>query len=377
MSNQFQHFLTKLDSITNPALAESDYKPALGITIAVEQEKLNRLLSKGRWDMFFLSSKKTTGLAYGMRIIPNLPYTKWPIYITYKYERPFLYCDSIQSLLGTLLFDRFDLSARVIESCKSDMDWRNEIAAPFLELFEGQKAWKDAQDFLFDNIPSDFSESAQLSRIMAFEAIQDPSEARQLFRSTLQAMIEDEDLIPIIDKEKLGIYQLWLINAIAVRMAYEYDHYSPTEYENILWSCFTQTQGYDPVTINTYQTHSLGTSPYGPIDRITKGLKIIKSDWSESLIKHPLYAALQSFLEKGSNGYNGLEHFHAAALFDDHHKDPLSAFNALVSGSYWAGRNQHSLLPPVARQAIILCEKEGWEDAAKAIAYQLKKVGWN
>ncbi len=141
--------------------------------------------------------------------------------------------------------------------------------------------------------------------------------------------------------------------------------------QDIYWQFLTQAHGVDTVK----EVGFLPDSSTNSSNRLIIFAEEFDTNpnlerkFSQQIVEHPLYDAIQEIRLKKQT-YLGEKHVEAAAFFDLELNDPLNSWNALISASYWAGKQQNQAIEPIWEAAIYLAEKENWTEIHHALTDQ-------
>jgi len=184
----------------------------------------------------------------------------------------------------------------------------------------------------------------------------------------MSLMIENESYLPDFEIKDYGIWNTRVYNAIGHR-AYNLIDIETEKKENHFWQSFIQPHGFDSTEVD------FDFIPYATSSSFQLGGVISKFKpelgYFSKMSNHPLYEVGQ-ILSKDKSTYNGNAHIEAAKTIDEELKDPVMAWDALVSAGYWSGVNFGSPNMNAWKAAIDLSEKHGWTEINEVLVDQLE-----
>ncbi|AWT37443.1 hypothetical protein DM785_17180 (plasmid) [Deinococcus actinosclerus] len=93
------------------------------------------------------------------------------------------------------------------------------------------------------------------------------------------------------------------------------------------------------------------------------------SYWQDDIARH----LLQRQAEAG-DGYDGLAHIEAAALYDEDRNDAVRSYHALVAGTFWAAEHAGVVLRPALEAAMHLAERQDWHDVQQGLQWTAARL---
>lgn len=332
-----------------------------------ETELYTKILQVGQWYVAPFCFEKFD--SYAIKLTPNKKLADSPVCLRsgwdhYSFSNSLITFLSFRQLkmLNTPNFAQYILD-----------DWQilEELSMPFREYTNGLDTLeflneylhnKDKQKYLSN--PAEFYTNVYLDFWNHYYPARQQKEYVQLMHS----MIKDESYFPDFKVEDYGIWNTRAYNAIGQR-AYTLINIKTEEKENQLWQSFIQPHGFDAVEFD------FGFIPYTTSSSFQLDPIISKfnpelgyfSKWRS----HPLYEAGQ-ILNKNKSAYNGHAHIKAAKVIDEELKDPVMAWNALVSAGYWSGVNFGRPNMEAWNAAIDLSGRHGWTEIYEVLTDQLE-----
>ncbi|NTY02522.1 hypothetical protein [Deinococcus sp. JMULE3] len=91
--------------------------------------------------------------------------------------------------------------------------------------------------------------------------------------------------------------------------------------------------------------------------------------WQDDIARH----LLQRQAEAG-DGYDGLAHVEAAALYDEDRNDAVRSYHALVAGTFWAAEHAGVVLRPALEAAMHLAERQDWHDVQQSLQWTAARL---
>lgn len=197
------------------------------------------------------------------------------------------------------------------------------------------------------------------------------TDEQRLYASIMKQMVEKETYLPPLEKYEFGIWNSRMASALGQK-AYGQLQAKFEDVEPYLWNSLIQPHGYDSVDLSFGIVPNPSSDSCLSLDGILDKFDpnpLLERNFSEEVLEHPLYDAIQDLRVKKA-GYMGEKHVEAAKVLHLEHNDPVGAWNALVSASYWAGRNRSKAIEPMWEAAIALSSAEGWLEINEVLIQQ-------
>ena len=170
-----------------------------------------------------------------------------------------------------------------------------------------------------------------------------------------------------------GVWNTFVNNTLAQR-AISYGIES-SNYWKYIWKGALESHGFDPAIASIKESkpyHRIGNYA---IKHIASYLNPKNKGFYDSIPdeykNHPIFEATQE-IYLNNKTYVGDKHLVAAAILDEEHNDPLGAWNALITASYWAGVNSPGAIPIYWKAAITLAERYNWTEIHEVLVQQLE-----
>ena len=360
-------FVANFNELTTSLINGKEYSNYLGLQSYANLNQMARYRKFGRFGILPLAQrgKSSIGGIYGLKIVPNLPFKEWPLVLLLEYDTCYTLAPNFK-YLPSLAVARYSNSRKVYDYLNKELKSFQQVVRTVFNFFNSE----DDLDLLLTHF-SDTScrpgassrDSSSINIYLKLLSKINPCPAHLKFRKEVELFRKDDSYLPnSIRKDDFGIWYANLVNKAAMRLLKlkEKDN-------NLLWNSLLTIHGEDASMRNVKISHNIdemSTSRFS-LNKVARKLEITK-DISE----HPLHITIKPLGMHNTN-YTGAEHLIAAAVLDEEHKDPLAAFNALVSGAYWAGHNMKKALPKIHNQMLNLCKREGWTDAEFALSMMI------
>ncbi|SHJ38592.1 hypothetical protein [Aquimarina spongiae] len=351
---------------------ENSLKKHLGFDIKKNAQNFKSFMDSGWWCCFLLGHRKFGKYDVALRLTPNANWNNWNLVRVNSKNSAYTISNNIFSLpiLRQRMLAEHD---KVFVEFKDRFEKFESEVKPTYEIL----GILDQLDFMrvyvndSTNIPNG---TDGVDRYLKFLYRYDSSESHKIFREKLSEMIKLKDLMPnSVTGQDFGAWDQLFRNIVA-RRGVDYSNAIPLDQLSpILWNAFVLPHGFDTVGHQLSHYPDTGTPPEILIKDIARLLTADYYEFSSSITEHPLYSAAKAISEKGGS-YVGVEHAEAAAILDDKLKDPVGAWNALVSAAFWAGINNggEKMQITLWDQAIWLSKKEDWKDVYSVLSYQRK-----
>ncbi|MEO4005963.1 hypothetical protein [Flavobacterium sp. CAU 1735] len=341
-----------------------------------ENEKLITLLKMGFWSVVPLGFYSDNILA--IRLTPEKPLKKSPIvFYNGTYQECYTFAPNLQAIIP-MSYLKFMGKPKVIAELQDKIEGAVTLSKPFFDYLGGgdldflkqfllseanQERLKDAANFedaFFKEFWDHYYDTPEQKK--AFELFEKLKEKRTYF--------------PSYEHADYGLWNEYVGNVLANR-AYELlnmeDEYKWPHY----WHCVKLPHGFDCDT-NGFHKYVISLGNSGSFVRDIA--EVFDSEWEdkyamfpEEVQKHPLFEATETIKFEGYYGYTGEKHLAAAARLEEEYKDPVAAWKALISASYWGGRRERlDIVEKAWQQAIDLSEKNGWIEINEVLMDQLE-----
>lgn len=348
---------------------DDEKRRVLGFTTNIEDDIKFNLLRKGGWHSLYFAS--SISFQYGLRIFPDKKVSDWSVVETdemggFTTKAP---------LLNNFLYFKYLNTISHLDGfveCKNNLNKLEEVVSPFLDFVDGKRGFEFYRDYLLNeaNLPTSEDES-KLKYYLDFWNHYGDGEGFKTMIDLVGDMLKDEQYIPKnIASVDLGVWETRIKNILAQRAYIIQDDAIPyADAEPFLWQSFVQPHGYDSEEIYFDYLPSLSSQCNEEIQGVVELLNAEYYEHADYIKESPLYAALVALYGK-DDSYLGVQHVEAAMIYDLEHKDPLKAWDCLVSAAYWSGLNSNETFLPAWKAAIELCERNNWKDAHDALLLQ-------
>lgn len=340
-----------------------------------EQTELICLLKKGFWSVMPFAFNGRANIL-SLKLSPDKSIKQSPV-VTFDmvYEECFTLAPDLQATIP-MSYLRFMDDSEVIAEFQEQMEVAVNLSKPFFDYLGGgdldflklflfsegnQERFKDAANFE-DSFFKEFWDH--------YYSTPEQKSAFQLF----EKLKEKRTYLPDYKPTNYGIWNEYVGNVLAKRALGLLNMEDEEKWQH-LWHCAQLPHGFD-CDNNGFDHYkiSLGNS-----DSLVRDIsESFNSGWEEQYAifpkevqEHPLFEATEAIRINGQYGYTGEKHLVAAVRLEEEYKDPVAAWNALISASYWAGRRERlDLVERAWKQAIDLSEKNGWIEINEVLKYQ-------
>jgi hypothetical protein len=344
----------------------------LGFSPSIDNGIQSNLLGKGWWHVLYFGSNDY--FQFGLRIVPWKKFGEWPVVAMNEFYSSSTIAPNISKALPFLRYRNLIDSQEYFELIKGDWDNYIKTATPIIEILKSEKSIEDFKEYMFDpkqNNPSN-AESVSEKYVKFWEHIY-PSPDFKKIRTEIDNMIENENYLPRLKTgEEYGIWQTRLFHLYASRVTFNsLKMLVKKKQTSLLIPAFDEPLCFDSESISVSQLPNNSRDP--SISAFNFAEQIVTVE--EPVIKNdPLFPAMEELVNEGKNNYTGIRHAEAAAILDDRLGQPKRSWNALISSTYWSGKNSDEALLPVLEAAIYLCKKHKWIDATPVLEYQLELI---
>jgi len=276
----------------------------------------------------------------------------------------------LKNFLITTRIETLIESPTYINTLRKNWDTFLFKISPLVDAFEWSDNLPFLQKYVFDasNAPVD---NISWRSLKWAESMQEfDKEKYTLFRQIVDDMMLDKEMIPDFPSEPLHIWETWASNLIAARMVIKASKHEYGETANALWRGFVQPTVFDPCDIVFSHRTDRSYDPYMGVYEVANILGARYFKCPEHILNDPLYPAESAILQKGKQGYDGNEHEKTADIFHSEKNEPIRAWNALLSATYWSGTNRSETSLSAWEKAIDICKHQNWTDALDALVYQ-------
>lgn len=335
---------------------------------SVSTEARQELVGLGWWHVLFFGDDD--GVEYGLRILPHLEWREWPVVSVRHKATAVTFASSLGLFLPLVKFYWANHDRDIFIELRDAWSATEALWRRFHEILRGDNSkLQRLKAFLQDdaNTPSERStEAARSDRLSRFWLQLDQSPEHRFLRTTLSSLVEDTEKIPELPGDDYGIWETRLSNIAAARAFLNQD--APGA-DSAMWRGYIQSDGYDPESGFCSQLADEGLDAYMGTYDIAALMASPHFPKAHQVLSDPLFPSMLELVDTGVESYTGQGHLIAATELEEGSHSPIRAWHALVSGSYWAGRNAPSMIKPALDSGILLCEKSGWTTAAEVLRY--------
>lgn len=368
-------FRNLLDQLT----AQGGTLDALGLQVPTPED-LHTHVRQAHWgEVPFLRSAPSSGndLIFSLRIDPARTQQDWPVICSVQGQPGGLtYASSLstfavnflarQNTLGgfhDLPTDRLEALHRTLSGDASPEAFQQGLAYNLNVILP------EAERLLGEGEPPDDL------RIGQYLAVLDPDPLHVRFREALSLLIEGK--LERHDLRSFGPWASWL--ALAEYYAFaqaQFQAASEVEAQrprrDLALNVLEHVPQYDAGALLSYRPKHFVALPPSSLKSVVEAL--VTPFGFETLIPedHPYWRdevahLILSAQSRAGAAYDGLAHIRAAAMYDEERNDPVRAFEALQTGTFWAAVNAGIVLRPALDAAAALAERQGWEESVQAL----------
>lgn len=340
----------------------------VGALPVVRKETSRQLIQKGWWHTLFIAEDSYA--QYGLRIIPDKPWQEWPLVANIGKYACFTIGPEARLYLPFIVYESVLKVRSLRESFNEEWDVFLTKGGPIHQIMEGPV---DALDRLHTFLGDKKNMDAKLKKEDLYSNFFEAFDRQGLFdemKKIVTDLIKKKAYLPDAGSADLGIFESKIMNMAGTKIYLDTKAKATMTAAKLLLRAFETPSCYDPCDAKFSLMPDTGTEGSAPAVRIAEALSRPAFAEQDLVAAHVLFPAAQALMEKGVEGYIGVEHLEAAALLDDKLKRPQAAWNALVGAAYWSGRNLGKTMEPALDAALHLCEKHKWNDAATALSYQ-------
>lgn len=344
-----------------------------------QKAKLIQLLKKGYWSVMpfsFYGYENDDILA--IQLIPNKNILQDAPIVSFNevYQECFTFAPNLQATIP-MSYLRFMAKPKVIAELQKRIEGAVDLSKPFFDYLGGGDLDFLKQFLLSEANQERFKDAANLEDAFYkefWDHYYDTPEQKNAFE-LFEKLKEKRTYLPDYEPINYGIWNEYVGNVLAKR-AYGLLNMEDEDKWQHYWHCAKLPHGFDCDNngFNKYVI-SLGNS-----DSFVRDIaEVFDSEWEnkyamfpEEVQKHPLFEATETIKFEGVYDYAGEKHLTAAAHLEEEYKDPIAAWKALISASYWAGiRERLDIVEKAWQQAIDLSEKNGWIEINEVLKDQL------
>jgi|GEM_PF-5343769 len=333
-----------------------------GLEFGVSNAELEKLNLSGWRNVFFIA--KDAFAHYGLRALPGLPPSQWPVVKVLQYNRAVTHAPNLQALL---LFQRIlALSGNETNLGLLQQTWDEHLQflQPFFEhlhypatevtlFFQKIKNLRDPnlRDTVYLSLWSSFR-TAGFGRVeLQLAAIKTNN-----LNNVCVALNETPD-VWTARSANLNVQVLAGFDPPTLK-----NHYRNDLLENMLRQV--------PIDVETptIKTQPNSATEYYMLYQMNLQLWSSFMPRDGEALGEMLFLLIEKVAEKGKNSYSGIAHLEFAALLNEEHNKPYHAWDMLCNAYYWAGKNKPELISNVTDAALDLAKKRSWADIVNLLS---------
>ena len=371
--------MKEFENITNlkSVLKDSD-SGEMFFNSNLNKNQIYRFYSKGFFDHLLLGFDSDNYTLVGLRILPNKPINKWPLVYFYRGGNSVMECPNLESIVPFLL--KFSIECQdTFVVYNKDIENVKKYYKPIFEALDTPEAYQYFIDYILnqDNKPKEIDDYEDIYKKLGRDAREyvrvtrdfDTSEGYQVFLDVVRQIERNEKVVPEIASKDYGAWTTRIYKPLGLEA---WDDDLKTSIENrvlCIWRSFIEPHSYDPISTSPPSVFSHDSTDTGHFNsKILDGIHSYKDEFPQELKEHPLFDVAMGMRQEGYSATLGFAT--AAAVIDEQYNDPLLSWKSLVNAGFYTKDNrQHTLLP---QQAIALCERNDWTDAAQALTQNLE-----
>jgi len=344
----------------------------LGVEFShLEEAKIyTKILQIGQWYVAPFSFE--TYDSYAIKLSPNKKLIESPVYLRNRSDH-YLFSNNLGNFLPFRQLRMLDTSD-FVQYILDDWQLLEELSLPLRQYTNSFDALEFLKEYLHkeDKLkylenPSEFYTKVYLDFWNHYYNVPQQKEYVEL----MNLMIKDQSYLPDFEIKDYGIWNKKVYNSLSQR-AYSYNLIDLSEQNKIqfYWQSFIQSHGFDASGYSSDILPSTNARTNLELDLMLNHPDNIYL-LPEKIKSHPLFLPLE-IITKSSKSYTGDAHIEAAKAIDEELKDPIMAWDALVSAGYWSGVNFGEPNMNAWKAAIDLSEKHGWTEINEVLTDQLE-----
>jgi hypothetical protein len=351
---------------------DSEFKSIYEFSFRPENyiERTIELLKRGYWSLAPFAFAGNYNFA--IRLMPTRNVLDSPI-VYFGKNDPVTISPQLSTFIPFFNLCFFENKSFITRIKEKLFDFEN-FASPFLNFTNDTLALDFFMKFINDD-----SKMGLLDEEDGYEKIfrefwnfyNDNEEQRQ-YDAILEKLINKPFFTPDSESLEFGIWNNRMSSILATSALFNLKS-DFHDKQDVYWQFLTNSHGIDAVKEIDFVPDSSSNSA----NRLIIFAEEFDTDpylerrFSPQILNHPLYDAIQEIRVK-KHTYLGEKHVEAAKIFDVEFNDPLSSWNALVSASYWAGKQQNEAVEVIWEAAIYLSEKSGWKEINEILVQQFE-----
>ncbi|MEW7281330.1 hypothetical protein ABW636_22305 [Aquimarina sp. 2201CG1-2-11] len=345
---------------------------ALGVDFIVsdEIERVIKIFKLGYWSLMPFAYE--TYDSYAIKLSPMVGINSSPI-VSVKNNNSKIFSPKLDCFLFFLQLKYMNSNDSLEGIIKESWADFKDLSKSFLEFTENSSLDFIEQYIYGKEIKKILEDSEEgFSKVyMDFWNYYNDSPSQNEYNKLVNNLLNDYRYLP----ESLDVdYGIWnsRVNSILAQRAYGMLKADFKYKEKYYWKYISQPHGFDAEGAEFAIIPSSSSDTYLSMSSIVNKFDTnpdLETQFSEEILRHPLFDAIQDLRLKQPN-YLGEKHVIAAKILETEYNDPYTAWNALVTASYWAGRNNSKAIEPMWEAAIYLSEKHNWTEIHEVLVQQ-------
>ena len=345
----------------------------LGVNFSIESE-VNKNISIFKSGFWFISPFAFESYdSHAIKLSPHLTIEKSPI-VSFSRSNSKMLSPKLSDYLTFIqlsYMNSVDMLNDIVREYWSDF---KILSKPFLDYTKSSHSFDFLEEYIFsekiEKILQD-KENGYSEVYMDFWNHYNDSPSQRAYNELVSNLENDFKYLP----NDLNIdYGIWTsrVNSVLAQRAYGMLRMDFEKKEKYLWNYISQAHGFDAEGASFSVVPSSSSDTYLSMSSILNKFDTntdLNIKFSDKVKKNPLFEAIQDLRVK-QPGYLGEMHVEAAAILDTEYNDPYGAWDALVTASYWAGRNHSKAIEPMWEAAIYLSEKHNWKEIHEVLVQQ-------
>jgi hypothetical protein len=371
--------INKVHSELKEIYRDKDVKWTFNLTFDHKDEKvlLMNCLKRGFWSIMPFGFEAGNILAF--RLIPNEQTPQLAPVISFDevYQECFMFAPNIKAIIpmANLKFMRKSL---LIKELQKEIEDAIVLSKPFFDYFGGGDLEFLKQFLLLESNQERFENAEKYKEDFYKEFW---SHYYDTLENTKASELFDELIRGVINLPKYEVtdydYGLWnnYIGNVLAQRAYSRITMEDKDKWKHYWRCAQLPHGFD-CDDNSFEEYTIHVGHSSSLmDCIADSFDSERENkyemFPEEVKKHPLFEATEAIRKVG--GYSGDLHIKAAVILEKEYNDPIGCWNALISASYWAGRQGNlDLVEMCWGLAIDLSRTHGWTEIHNILSEQME-----
>ncbi|WP_336732803.1 hypothetical protein [Chryseobacterium sp. VD8] len=371
--------INKVHSELKEIYRDKDVKWTFNLTFDHKDEKvlLMNCLKRGFWSIMPFGFEAGNILAF--QLIPHEQTRQLAPVISFDevYQECFMFAPNIKAIIpmANLKFMRKSL---LIKELQKEIEDAIVLSKPFFDYFGGGDLEFLKQFLLLESNQERFENAEKYKEDFYKEFW---SHYYDTLENTKAFELFDELIRGVINLPKYEVtdydYGLWnnYIGNVLAQRAYSRITMEDKHKWKHYWRCAQLPHGFD-CDDNSFEEYTIHVGHSSSLmDCIADSFDSERENkyemFPEEVKKHPLFEATEAIRKVG--GYSGDLHIKAAVILEKEYNDPIGCWNALISASYWAGRQGNlDLVEMCWGLAIDLSRTHGWTEIHNILSEQME-----